>query len=247
MGPTRPKRCAWARWRAGTPRGRPRARQAAPVPSSGFNSCTAAITASRRCRRSDCPARLQVFLEVDHQQRLVQAQLEVVAFSGELGDVQRLGAVGIGLGATLDVAPKRPDRRLRAGGARCSATTSTRPLGASAHRSRRAWCSGRRRSECGACRRWRTSCAGHGGPLRNRLLGGTRAAPIRAHLQSPCGLLAMHLDRMNSSLHASGPWDAGCSSYLPRYSLISQREVQQVILAQGAVPAPSGAHGHHDH
>ncbi|WP_159918386.1 hypothetical protein, partial [Pantoea sp. 18069] len=41
-------------------------------------------------------------MDVDHQQRLVQALLEVVALAGELGDVQRFGAVGISLGATLD-------------------------------------------------------------------------------------------------------------------------------------------------
>lgn len=79
--------------RTRTPRAKPKARQAPPVPSSGVNSCTAAIAASRRCRRSDCPARRQVFWDVDHQQRLVRAQFEVVAFSRELGNVQRLGAL----------------------------------------------------------------------------------------------------------------------------------------------------------
>ena len=67
LGPTMGARLACARWRAGTPRGRTRARKAAPVPSMGLSWCTAAITASRRWCPSSCPARLQVFLDVDHQ------------------------------------------------------------------------------------------------------------------------------------------------------------------------------------
>jgi hypothetical protein len=41
-------------------------------------------------------------LDLDHQQRFVQAALEAVAFTGELRDVQCLGAVRVGLRAPLD-------------------------------------------------------------------------------------------------------------------------------------------------
>ena len=63
------------------------------------------------------------------------------------------------------------DRRRRVGATRCSGTTSTRPRGASVHRSPRAWCSGRRPRECGACRHWRAVGAGRGQRPR-RLRGG---------------------------------------------------------------------------
>ncbi len=62
-----------------------------PAPKTGLSSCTAAITASRRWAPSSCPTRPQVFLDVDHQQRLVQALLKFVALRGELGNDGRQG------------------------------------------------------------------------------------------------------------------------------------------------------------
>ena len=63
-GPTNAARRAWPRWRAGAPLHRPKARQAAPAPNAGVSSWTAVITASRPCRRSECPAAWQVFFEL---------------------------------------------------------------------------------------------------------------------------------------------------------------------------------------
>ncbi len=41
------------------------------------------------------------FLDPDHQHRLVELALKAIALTRELGDLQRLGAVGCDLGATL--------------------------------------------------------------------------------------------------------------------------------------------------
>ena len=68
-------------------------------------------------------------------------------------------------------------------------TTSTHPRGASARRSRRAWCSGRRPAECDACRRWRTYGAVHAQHLgiaagRDRRRADPGASPVA--LRAPC-------------------------------------------------------------
>ena len=60
-GPSKAARLARARSRAAAPRHRPRAWQAAAFPTTGVSSCTPAITWSRRCRRSDGPARPRLF------------------------------------------------------------------------------------------------------------------------------------------------------------------------------------------
>lgn len=132
--------------------------------------------ASRQRRPSSYPARLQGFLDVDHQQRLVQAQLEVVALAGELGDVLCLGAVGVDLGVALD---GRQDGQVSI---LALATPSvqgggTRPLGASARRSRRAVCSGRQPAECDACRHWRMCADALVRPPRSLRSGRRLGAP----------------------------------------------------------------------
>lgn len=61
-GPTNALRCSSAWRRAGAPRHRPRARQAALAPSAGVSSCTPAIRCSRACRPPRAgPAAHQLF------------------------------------------------------------------------------------------------------------------------------------------------------------------------------------------
>ena len=189
LDPTMGAGLVCARWRAGTPRGRTRARQAAPAPSMGLSWCTAAITASRRWCQSSCPARLQVFLDVDHQQRLVQAQFDVVALAVELGDVQRLGAVGVSLEAALDGRQGGQVQPPSAGDARCSASKSTHPRGASARRSRRALYNCPPFAECGACRRWRTCAGALVAALGSWLKAGTLGSRIGRISSRPKGCL----------------------------------------------------------
>ena len=106
-------------------------------------------------------------------------------------------------------APAPPARRPRAGVSKCSGMTSTRPRGASTRRSRRAWCSGRQRPECGACQRWTSAGDARVARPQNRSHEALLAPPIRAHLQSPYGLLPMRLGSgklFATSIAALGCW-----------------------------------------
>ncbi len=69
---------------------------------------------------------------------------------------------------------------------------------------------------CGTCGAERAA------PPRSCRQAAETMAPILAHLQSPCGLLAMRQARTKPSLRASGPQIVGCSTYLPLCSLISR-------------------------
>ena len=73
-----------------------------PRQAPGWSSCTPAI----RCSRACCPVRAgpaahQLFLDLDHQQRLVQPALEFVVIARELRDLQRVGPAGVSLGSAL--------------------------------------------------------------------------------------------------------------------------------------------------
>jgi len=145
--------------------------------------------------------RTNFFLDLDHEMRLVQLAPELVVVARELGDMQGVGAAGIDLGAAL----LRCQGALRAGVATCSRRRNTRPRDASTRRSRRAAYRRRPPAECGACQRWRTSCAVRATRPRRRRPPARLLPPVRAPLQSPYGLPPTRPDREYSSQLTSGP------------------------------------------